>query len=405
MDCFISFSLGGTSNHDEMCHMTFVRWQQCMPGAWVGLWLIFFGCGGWNVHTLNLKPDGDWTMNGRDAFRSWNTTGSLHPPLKLLWTYDASAATGSPAAADNVLFVGTYRGELHAISIANGDRIGRIYLEGAVHATPVLDSAVIYVACASGEETFQAVDIKSGEALWKRKLGAVETSPILNKTFLYVTTMDGSVYCLAKATGEELWKYSIPKSKRHTQIHSSPATDGNILVFGDDDGLVYALDAVKGSLLWKVRTKGSIFGSPAIASNRVVIGSMDHYLYAFTTGDGSLCWKSDFGGALYSPPAIAENTVVVGAANGLVRGLSLITGELIWEYPTTSVISAPGVICSGIVYLGTLDRVLYAFDLRNGKVLWRSSVEGRIKSPPIVWNDILFVPVEDKYIDAYISEK
>ncbi|MGD0339251.1 MAG: PQQ-binding-like beta-propeller repeat protein [Bacteroidota bacterium] len=365
--------------------------------------LMFFGCSGWNIQQFNLMQEKGWTMNGHDARRSWNAGRSVQPPLKLLWSYDASSATGSPVAANSILFVGTYRGELHAISINDGERIGRISLEGVIHGTPVLDNSIIYIALASGENTFQAVDVTNGDMVWGKKLGPIETSPIQHNLYLYVTTMDGHVYCLEKTTGKEIWKYSIPNLKGQKNIHSSPATDGNVLVFGCDDGVFYALDARTGNLRWKVQTGKSILGSPAISADRVIIGSTDHVLYALNIADGSVCWKSDFGGILYSSPAIAESTVVIGAANGCIRALSVITGNRVWEYRASSVVSAPGVVCGNIVYIGTLDHILYAFNIQSGKVFWSDTLEGRIKNPPISWNGMIFVPVEDKYIYAYVS--
>ncbi len=373
--------------------------------GWFLAWLAFLGCGGWNIQKLNVQPENDWAMNGRDARRTWNAAKTVRPPLKFLWSYDASAATGSPAVADSILFVGTYKGELHAINVASGRRIGQISFEGAIFGTPVLDCSMIYVALASGEDTFQAVDVLSGNIVWKKKLGPIETSPIQYDLHLYVTTIDGHMYCLDKATGEEVWKYSIPGLKGPKNIHSSPATDGNVIVFGCDDGTFYALDIRTGNLRWKARTGGSIFSSPAISAGRVIIGSMDHMLYAFNVADGSLCWKSDFGGILYSSPAIAESTVVIGATNGCIRALSLTTGDILWEYRTSSVVSAPGVVCGDVVYIGTLDHLLYAFEIQSGKVLWTGTVEGRIKNPPVSCNGIIFVPVEGNCIYAYTSEQ
>jgi outer membrane protein assembly factor BamB len=387
-----------------MGFLTMTRLWYILPKVFLLTWLVFFGCSGWKIQKFSVRPDRDWLMSGRDAMRTSNAPEAVRPPLKFLWKYDASAATGSPVVADGIVFVGTYRGELHAISIARGERIGRISLEGPVHGTPVLDNSMIFVALSSGENTLVAIDVLSGDIVWKNKLGPIETSPVQYGRYLFVTTVEGLVYCVEKTTGEELWKFSIQNSKKVKNIHSSPATDGTVLVFGCDDGMFIALDAKTGELRWKVQTKASIFGSPAIGADRVIIGSTDHRVYALNISDGSICWESDFNGVLYSSPAISDSTVVIGAANGNIRALSLRTGATLWEYHASSVVSVPVVLCKDVALCGTLDRFLYAFDIRSGEILWNTKVEGRIKNPPVSWKNMVFVPVEDKYIYAYISQ-
>jgi outer membrane protein assembly factor BamB len=366
--------------------------------------LVFFGCSGWKVQKYSIHTDRDWLMSGRNAMRTSNTPEVVRLPLKFLWKYDALAATGSPVVADSIVFVGTYRGELHAITTADGREIGRISLEGPVHGTPVLDTSMIFVALSSGENTLLAVDVFSGTIVWKNALGPIETSPVLYGRYLFVTTVEGLVYCVEKTTGKELWKYALPDSKKGRNIHSSPATDGTVLVFGCDNGMFIALDAKTGKLRWKVQTKASIFGSPAIGANRVIVGSTDHTVYALNISDGSICWESDFNGVLYSSPAISDSTVVIGAANGNIRALSLHTGATLWEYRASSVVSVSVVLCKDVALCGTLDRWLYAFDIRSGEILWKTKVEGRIRRSPVSWKNMVFVPVEDRYIYAYISQ-
>jgi eukaryotic-like serine/threonine-protein kinase len=366
-------------------------------------WLVFFGCSGWKIRQFSVRPDRDWVMGSRDPMRTSNAPGGIRLPLKLLWKYDASAATGSPVAADSLVFIGTYRGELYAVNSARGEKMGRLSLEGPIHGTPVVDDSMIFVVLSSGGNTLVAIDIRSGDIVWKNALGPIETSPVQYGGHLFIAALDGLVYCFQKDTGEELWKYSLPDSKKGRNIHSSPATDGTILVFGCDDGTVVALDVKTGELRWTAHTRASIFGSPSIGANRVIIGSTDHRVYALNVVDGSICWKSDFNGMLYSSPALSDSIAVIGAANGIIRALSLSTGSTLWEYHASSVVSAPMVVCNDVAICGTLDRFLYAFDIRTGEILWKTTVEGRIKSAPVSWGTMVFVPVEDKYIYAYTS--
>lgn len=53
---------------------------------------------------------------------------------------------------------------------------------------------------------------------------------------------------------------------------------------GSLDGYVYALDAARGEQRWRFHTNVSVWSSPAVVGGVVYVGSYDTHVYAITEG-------------------------------------------------------------------------------------------------------------------------
>lgn len=148
-----------------------------LPAALISL----SGCGGSIKLARAIHHSGeDWLVFGRDGQHTNRASTVLNPPLKLLWAYDASAGfgSGSPIVVDSVVFIGTLTGELHAVELATGKRIGYTSLGSALVGAPAISNGRIVVACAMGDEPLVAFDLHYGDRLWKKNITGVETSPV-----------------------------------------------------------------------------------------------------------------------------------------------------------------------------------------------------------------------------------
>ncbi len=364
--------------------------------ATVSLGLI--GCAPLRWERAIQVQDTDWATYGGSIGRSNYSTTNLAPPLDLKWEYDAAAGfgSGSPVVADSLVFIGTLQGELHAVHIKTGERIGYKSFESAIVGAPVIDGNRLIVTSALAKPTLIAYDGLSGRVKWSLDVGPIETSPLLVGNSLIVTTLEGSVICVDKWTAEELWSSKVPG-----QIHSSPASDGFTVVFGSDEGTVVALDLNNGSVLWRFETQGSIFATPTIQGSTVLIGSTDNTFYAISLPDGTLKWKRDIGSRIYGGAASSKDLVYVGAADGKLHALSVADGTTSWSFEARSVINSAPLVAGETVFVGSLDRFLYALDSRDGELLWEYRTKGRIKTSLALWGDYLIVASEDKTLYAF----
>jgi outer membrane protein assembly factor BamB len=345
-------------------------------------------------------------MYGGDIGRTNVARETLTPPLTMVWEYDASAGFSpySVTVADSLLFVGNLQGEIHAVDVTTGKSKGVHDFGSAIVGAPVVDANMIYLALAREEESFLAYNLERGEIEWSDKLGAIESSPLLVDQRLCVASSRGKILCVDKLNGSMPWTYTVAQSKKGSMIHSSPASDGNVLVFGCDNGNLYALDIRNGNLKWIAGTSGSILASPSISGGKVFVGSLDKNFYAFDVETGKEVWRCSLGSSIYSSQAVDERHVIVGTVGRMLYCLKKETGEVIWSYRASGAINAAPIISGPVVYAGSIDKHLYAFDTDSGNMLWQYTTEGRIKTMPVIWRQQLFLLAEDHSVFAFKPE-
>lgn len=201
------------------------------------------------------------------------------------------------------------------------------------------------------------------EALWKTVIdlpGA--NSPIVWDDRLFLTGADPdqpavrSVFCLSSATGELLWKTSIPSSTGDQVVKTSEATGLAAPTMATDGRLAYAIfpngDLVAltfdGHVRWQ-KTLGlpeNHYGhasSLAIATNGVLVVQWDQgrakdklsKLVAFDGATGELKWEAarDVPESWCSPVIISdgEKMQVIAAGDPFVAGYDLENGDEIWR--------------------------------------------------------------------------
>jgi quinoprotein glucose dehydrogenase len=184
--------------------------------------------------------------------------------------------------------------------------------------------------------TYHTGELGAGFASAKKL--TFETTPILARGLLYLSTATSIVIALDPATGIERWRYDPKIARDHR----------------------YSEAASRGVSSWMDRDADSA----AACSHRILIGTLDARLLALDGRTGHPC--ADFGDAgavdlakdarptergeylVTSPPAIYRDLVIVGSAigdnraveleRGIVRAFDIRTGALRWSWdpiPTT----------------------------------------------------------------------
>ncbi len=368
------------------------------------LWGV--GCGSIRLQKSPIIGADSWQQYGGGIERTNVAHTELLPPLSLAWRYDASAGYSeySVSVADSMVFLGTLQGEIFALNIVSGEKMGKYDFGDPVFGTPVIDSGMMYIAVANNKVGLFAYDILHGKIKWKQIIGGVETSPLLIGGRLYVTTLNGDVYCVDKTSGRTVWKFLTPLFEKSAFLHSSLASDGKNLVFGCDDGSLFCISVEDGKLLWRTKTPKSILGSPSIKNNMVYIGSQDEHEYAFDIRTGKEIWKTPLGSKIYSSQAVNDEYVYVGTSGGDVVALKATSGEVVWKFKAESVIATAALLSGNVLYVGSCDRNLYALDAKTGKLIWKYTTEARIKSMPVVWNGYLVLPLDNRKVLGFKGE-
>lgn len=366
--------------------------------------VVVAGCSGLRVNRSMIQRPVDWTTYGGGPSRINSALSSPRPPFRDIWEYNAQAGvSGTPLVKDSIVVLGTLHGEIQAVNLTNGRRLGYKVLDGAIVGTPAWDGTRVILTMSGGQESVLSMDLARGDKAWSYDAGPVESSPLVFEDHVYVTALNGVLICLTKALGEEVWTYRDEDSPG--AVRSSPATNGSVLCFGSDNGFVYGVERSGGRLIWKTDLGASVFASPVLSAGLVIVGTIEGVVKALDIASGGVRWSYNTGSRVFGSAAASSDAVFVGSADGAVHALDPATGSLRWKFRAASVISSAPLVSGGLVYVGSLDKKLYVLDAADGKEVWRFEAPGRIRVSPVLWGDFLLVTSEDKYVTALRPEE
>jgi outer membrane protein assembly factor BamB len=363
-----------------------------------------YGCSGLRLnHPMHTRPE-DWPTFGRTISRSNVVNQLITPPLSRVWDYDVSAgvANGAPIIADSLVIVGTLRGELYAIRLTDGKRVGWISLGEAIHGTPVVEGgSCVIVPLSNSKESVVSYDMQNGASLWKQVCGDVETSLLLLENSVYFGTTAGTFYCVDCSNGTQRWSFPLPTNNRWKGIRSSPAGVKSTVVFGADDGVLYALNAKTGTPRWMYHTDSPIVAPPVIDSLHIIVGTVGGSVVALDPETGELQWSAEVGSPVYAHALLLPKIVVITTTGGELIGLAPNTGTQLWKTTVGSPMVAGPAAAESTLFVGTLRKEFLAVRISDGTMLWKDTTDGRIKTSPVISNGMIVVATDNQTVLAY----
>lgn len=323
-----------------------------------------------------------WPIYGLTPQRTRDAADFRHrPPFRRVWVARGrSLVEFPPVIAYGRLYVANIRGLFRALDARTGEVDWQRRLGFITAASPAVGDGVVYQPLMNRHGTDRAtspgflvaLDAETGDEVWRFRAGAVESSPLLHEGTLYFGTFDQRLYALDAETGRVRWSF-----RTGDRVKGAPAYWRGSVFTGSYDGKVYALDARTGKLRWSsegqagLRGAGNFYAGPAVAYGRVYIGNTDGKVYAFGARSGDLLWSQTTGGFVYSSAAVSDRTVFVGSYDHRFYALDAATGDVRWSFDAGGAISGSPTVMERLVYFSTLREKTFALDVRSGKVVWR----------------------------------
>jgi len=310
--------------------------------------------------------------------------------------------------ADDTLFLGSMEGKLVAVNISDGSRLWPdVLLETeptgggfgcapastavAIYGSPAVAEELVYVAGYNGK--IYAFSSSSGALRWvyprDGNLQPVVGGTVVSQGRVYFGCSDGKVYALDAETGDKEWDFPTGD-----KIWSTPVIDGDTLFIASFDKKLYALSVANGSKKWEFETEGAIACTPLVYNNTIYIGSFDRHLYAVNAADGSLVWKSEVKADnwFWTKPVICNNTVYAGCLDGKVYILNAETGdEVVDAIDLGSPISSSPVLVDDSVIIASEDGRIWAIDTSNNQKSEFKNLEEKINAPLCASDGVVYV--------------
>jgi outer membrane protein assembly factor BamB len=272
---------------------------------------------------------------------------------------------------EGVIYVGTVDGGVLAIDASNQtvkwDHT--ITPRTTIYTVPTVDDDLICVGTYSGQLYALTVDRGAERWVYPRigSIGAIVGSPVIGNETIYFTSSDGMVYALDRTYGDFTWK-SQPLAEK---LWTSPMIQGDTLYVSTFDGHIYALSAETGELLdWSFATQAGFSSSPLVYGDTVYVGSFDRHLYAIEIGSDLPLWRfpeeKQAGNWFWASPIATAGVVYAGCLDGKVYAVNATTGKEVWEFDTGDPIVVSPVLMDSTLLVTNQAGNLYVFDL-NGE--------------------------------------
>lgn len=350
-----------------------------------------------------LQPDTrDWLSQGGSEYRQHYVDESLAFPLEQKWRYNAHAGfgPGSPLMIEETVFVSSRNGQVHALSLHDGDRRGREEFGESIEGTPVVTDSTLYIPVSWEKPEIVAYDLVAGKINWRRRGTAVETGLSLRGNLLYAADVEGRVTAFDRANGDTVW---TSPSDSLVSYRAAPVIVDERLIVVDDRGRVRALDVQSGAVEWERSLPEPVDHAPAVLGETIYIPSVRGTLWAIDATTGRVQWeyRAEEQPRRFATPAVSEHMLLLPGSDGTVRRLNPENGDLVWTKAVGGPITAAPLLLQNAVIVGSMNASVYGLDLASGDVLWTATVEGRIKSAPVLKERHLIILAEPSHVYAF----
>ena len=237
--------------------------------------------------------------------------------------------------------------------------------------------------------TVQAVSMRSGKIAWRHDTpGAprMASSPAVDGEEVVYHTMGGRVYVLDRLNGHVKWSWNAGSA-----IESSPVVVDGIDYFGTASGQMYALDLRRHKVRWSRYLGAKITSSAAIEHGRLFIGDYAGRLWALSPATGSTRWTGTVNGKIYGTPAVAHGRVFVPSSTGNSLTAFSTSGRYLWRVTAGYYVYSSPAVADGVVCFGSYDGWFYGASAATGQIRWRIPTGGPISGAAVIVDGVAYV--------------
>jgi outer membrane protein assembly factor BamB len=250
----------------------------------------------------------------------------------------------------------------------------------------VVADGFAYIGNARG--TIRAISMRNGKFAWSHLTPGfprMASSPAVDGNEIVYHTMDGGVHVLNRTNGHVVWSWNSGSS-----IESSPIVVDGIDYFGTASGEMYALDLRSHRVKWRKSLGAKIASSAAISGGRLFIGDYSGRLWVLSPASGATRWVGRVNGKIYGTPAVAGGKVFVPSVAYSFSAFST-SGRRLWQVSTGSYVYASPAVADGVVCFGAYNGVFYGVSAGSGRVLWRVPTGGAVSGAAVIVAGVAYV--------------
>ncbi len=192
----------------------------------------------------------------------------------------ARAITTTPILVDDAtLILADDKGGVHAVSPRTGDLLWTREIGEAIYATPASTAGSVIIGSARG--SLYALAVANGEIQWRQNLtdsSVKMASPAIAGKRVVIGASDGMVRAFSLTDGTLEWTWHGDGA-----ITAAPVIAGDQVFFGTMRKSVHGLDLASGHELWTAEVEGRVKSAPSIRGGSLFILSEPRHVYKFSS--------------------------------------------------------------------------------------------------------------------------
>jgi len=352
------------------------------------------GCRGSGLSENNASND--WKLFRGNPELSGSADFPLPENPVLMWTYKSDSRTSSsPVVNNGVTYWCDKRGLVIGIDI-NGNKVFEFDLQTAVEATPMIYDSTLYIGRIDGIMT--AISLSKQEIVWDFETwgqicASANIADFAGKNAVVFGSYDNYLYCIDAKNGIELNRF-----ESGYYLNGAVAIHNNCAVFGGCDGWLRIINCNNGIASDSLELDTYIPASPAIIDNFCYVGDHSGNIYEIQIENGKvfkhkkLISVSDDNGNNVSVPAITSKAVYFLSHDRYLYSIDRKSGIINWKYllKGNTGESSP-VICHDKIIVCTKSGIISIIDAEKGKLVWEYDTGEQILASPAVIKNNFFV--------------
>jgi len=234
----------------------------------------------------------------------------------------------------------------------------------------------------------------SKRVVWKVPAGERLSSPPSlspDGAIVYVGTADRVLHALDAATGNRLWKRSLPG-----EVRVEPIAVGDLVVAACDTGPVVAFKGPEPEPeVWRVKADSGIVAA-SLSGGTIYAAAADQTFMAIDASTGRRLWGPRVLPSIVTGRVAAVDGLVFAAAkDSRVYFLDAASGAAVGSFEAGA--NVPGGVAAhgALILFGSEDRTFYALDAATRNVAWRFPAQKRIRGTPLVMDGYVYFSAED----------
>jgi outer membrane protein assembly factor BamB len=312
----------------------------------------------------------------------------LRDELEEVWRTELGAGLHAPVIVSRgLILAATASRMVAALDAESGEHYWERRLDGPLPGGLVHDRSTLFVVSDTRTGRAYAMALHRGQRQWMRRVGGSSFPPLLVGDTLFVTNHARQVVALRTADGRDLWRARLGAAAR-----STPVAAGSWLLVSTVQDSLYLMARGTGRIEGRIGLPATVSAPPALRGDTVVLPLHSGELLALRVADLTELWRVQLDAPILAAPIAAPD----GSWYALTRAAT------VWRVAADGAGAEPVIALGGAarasltlarerLIVGRLDGTLYVIGL-DGTIHWQRRYRDSIVAPATVADGAVYIP-------------